>query len=100
MGDDEDGETIVSAAPLRPNPVTQDEMERRVHHTFLSTRRIHRHTTETSENAMHSILAVDDSASMRQMVTFTLKSAGYNVIGGGRTRPAWKKRAARTSISC
>ena len=26
---------------------------------------------------MHSILAVDDSASMRQMVTFTLKSAGY-----------------------
>jgi two-component system chemotaxis response regulator CheY len=29
---------------------------------------------------MHSILAVDDSASMRQMVTFTLKSAGYNVV--------------------
>lgn len=29
---------------------------------------------------MHSILAVDDSASMRQMVTFTLKSAGYSVV--------------------
>ena len=29
---------------------------------------------------MHSILAVDDSASMRQMVTFTLKCAGYNVV--------------------
>jgi two-component system chemotaxis response regulator CheY len=29
---------------------------------------------------MASILAVDDSASMRQMVTFTLKGAGYNVV--------------------
>ena len=29
---------------------------------------------------MHSILAVDDSASMRQMVAFTLKSAGYTVV--------------------
>ncbi|MFK8067796.1 MAG: response regulator [Gammaproteobacteria bacterium] len=29
---------------------------------------------------MPSILAVDDSASMRQMVTFTLKGAGYDVI--------------------
>ncbi len=28
---------------------------------------------------MPSILAVDDSASMRQMVTFTLKGAGYEV---------------------
>ena len=29
---------------------------------------------------MASILAVDDSASMRQMVAFTLNGAGYNVI--------------------
>jgi two-component system chemotaxis response regulator CheY len=29
---------------------------------------------------MASILAVDDSASMRQMVAFTLKGAGYQVI--------------------
>ncbi len=29
---------------------------------------------------MATILAVDDSASMRQMVTFTLKGAGFEVI--------------------
>ena len=29
---------------------------------------------------MASILAVDDSASMRQMVSFTLRSSGYDVI--------------------
>lgn len=29
---------------------------------------------------MASILAVDDSTSMRQMVTFTLKGAGYEVV--------------------
>ena len=29
---------------------------------------------------MHTILAVDDSASMRQMVSFTLKNAGFHVV--------------------
>ena len=29
---------------------------------------------------MHSILAVDDSASMRKMVSFVLKGAGYEVV--------------------
>lgn len=32
---------------------------------------------------MANILAVDDSASMRQMVVFTLKSAGHNVVEAG-----------------
>lgn len=27
MGDDEDGDAVVESAPLRPNPVTQDEMD-------------------------------------------------------------------------
>jgi two-component system chemotaxis response regulator CheY len=33
-----------------------------------------------AENMAASILAVDDSASMRQMVSFTLKGAGYDVV--------------------
>lgn len=40
---------------------------------------------------MHSILAVDDSASMRQMVAFTLKSAGYNVVEAVDGQDAWEK---------
>ena len=27
MGDDEDGAAVVEDAPMRPNPVTQDEMD-------------------------------------------------------------------------
>jgi len=44
---------------------------------------------------MHSILAVDDSASMRQMVSFTLKSAGYNVVEAVDGQDAWEKSANR-----
>jgi two-component system chemotaxis response regulator CheY len=45
---------------------------------------------------MHSILAVDDSASMRQMVTFTLKSAGYNVVEAVDGQDAYEKAQGRT----
>jgi two-component system chemotaxis response regulator CheY len=44
---------------------------------------------------MHSILAVDDSASMRQMVSFTLKSAGYEVVEAVDGQDAWEKAGAR-----
>jgi two-component system chemotaxis response regulator CheY len=40
---------------------------------------------------MQSILAVDDSASMRQMVAFTLKGAGYNVIEAADGQEALEK---------
>ncbi|PPE68482.1 response regulator [Caldimonas thermodepolymerans] len=40
---------------------------------------------------MHSILAVDDSASMRQMVSFTLKSAGYHVVEAVDGQDAYEK---------
>lgn len=42
---------------------------------------------------MHSILAVDDSASMRQMVSFTLKSAGYKVTEAVDGQDAYDKAA-------
>jgi two-component system, chemotaxis family, chemotaxis protein CheY len=45
---------------------------------------------------MHSILAVDDSASMRQMVSFTLKSAGYNVVEAVDGQDAWEKAGSRS----
>ena len=44
---------------------------------------------------MHSIIAVDDSASMRQMVSFTLKSAGYNVVEAVDGQDAWEKAGQR-----
>lgn len=40
---------------------------------------------------MQSILAVDDSASMRQMVAFTLKGAGYSVIEAADGKEAFEK---------
>jgi two-component system chemotaxis response regulator CheY len=44
---------------------------------------------------MHSILAVDDSASMRQMVSFTLKSAGYTVVEAVDGQDAFEKANGR-----
>lgn len=44
---------------------------------------------------MHSILAVDDSASMRQMVSFTLKSAGFNVVEAVDGQDAWEKASVQ-----
>ena len=44
---------------------------------------------------MHSILAVDDSASMRQMVSFTLKSAGFQVTEAVDGVDAWEKSVGR-----
>jgi two-component system chemotaxis response regulator CheY len=38
------------------------------------------HPHQESRIMAASILAVDDSASMRQMVSFTLKGAGYDVV--------------------
>jgi two-component system, chemotaxis family, chemotaxis protein CheY len=43
---------------------------------------------------MHSILAVDDSASMRQMVSFTLKSAGFTVVEAEDGVDAYNKAQA------
>ena len=48
---------------------------------------------------MQSILAVDDSASMRQMVAFTLKGAGYNVIEAADGQEAFDKaRGAKVDL--
>ena len=39
----------------------------------------------------HTLLIVDDSASMRQMVSFTLKDAGYEVIAAANGKDALGK---------
>lgn len=45
---------------------------------------------------MHSILAVDDSASMRKMVSFTLVGAGYHVVEAVDGQDALDKAQAQT----
>src|ERR1700740_2246972 len=45
--------------------------------------------------AMHTILAVDDSPSMRQMVAFTLKNAGFNVVEAVDGQDAFEKSSQR-----
>jgi two-component system chemotaxis response regulator CheY len=44
---------------------------------------------------MHSILAVDDSQSMRQIVSFTLRSAGYEVVEAVDGEDAFEKAGRR-----
>ncbi len=45
---------------------------------------------------MPSILAVDDSASMRQMVSFTLKNAGFDVTEAVDGQDAYDKASRRS----
>ena len=44
---------------------------------------------------MHTILTADDSPSFRQMVAFTLKNAGYNVVEAVDGQDAWEKAGGR-----
>ncbi len=44
---------------------------------------------------MHAILAVDDSSSMRQMVAFTLKNAGFHVVEAVDGQDALQKANSR-----
>ncbi|MFT3813847.1 MAG: response regulator [Acidovorax sp.] len=48
---------------------------------------------------MQSILAVDDSPSMRKMVNFTLTGAGYKVVEAVDGQDALEKAEAHTDIS-
>ena len=45
---------------------------------------------------MRSILAVDDSASMRKMVSFTLAGAGFQVVEAVDGQDAWERAQQHT----
>jgi two-component system chemotaxis response regulator CheY len=45
---------------------------------------------------MRAILAVDDSPSMRQMVAFTLRNAGFEVVEAVDGHDAYEKAAGRS----
>lgn len=45
---------------------------------------------------MQTILAVDDSVSMRQMVSFTLRGAGFDVVVAVDGQDAWDKSSTRS----
>ena len=47
---------------------------------------------------MHSILAVDDSASMPKMVSFTLSGAGYHVVEAVGGQDALEKAHAQACV--
>ena len=47
-----------------------------------------------------TILAVDDSASLRQMVSFTLKNAGYDVVEAVDGQDGLDKAKGRMVTSC
>jgi two-component system, chemotaxis family, chemotaxis protein CheY len=46
----------------------------------------------------HTVMAVDDSASVRQMVCFTLRQAGYEVIEAGNGREALERIVAAVRL--
>lgn len=54
------------------------------------------HQTEKSEFSMPLILAVDDSPSMRKMVSFTLTGAGYQVVEAVDGQDAYEKAQSQS----
>jgi len=53
-----------------------------------------RHEVFPGDSGLRKILIVDDSVSMRQMVTFTLQQGGYEVIEAEHGQDALNKLAA------
>ena len=45
------------------------------------------------------ILTVDDSSTMRQMITFTLKGANFEVVEAAMVSRPWRSLRARSSPS-